>query len=123
MKVYKIKHFAKWANEVGLTDAVLCAGVEEMTRGLIDADLGGGVVKKRIALPGMGKSGGARTLLATNFGNVWIFLVGFTKGERDNISSKELAALKMLSADWLALAPKSIALAVTQNRLIEVKGL
>ena len=121
MKVYKIKHFAKWATEVGLADAVLYDSVEEMARGLIDADLGGGVVKKRIALPGMGKSGGARTLLATNFGSSWIFLVGFTKGERDNISSKELAALKMLSADWLSLPAKSIAIAVIENRLIEIK--
>ncbi len=65
-----------------LSDPVLCAAVEEMERGLIDADLGGGVVKKRVALPGRGKSGGARTLVATNKGNRWFFVFGFEKNER-----------------------------------------
>ena len=52
-----------------LNDAMLCQAVSEMERGLLDADLGGGVLKKRIALPGRGKRGGIRTLVATNQGD------------------------------------------------------
>ena len=59
-----------------ITDSSLCAAVLEMTQGLIDADLGGGVVKKRVGLAGRGKRGGARTLLATNKSNRWFFLFG-----------------------------------------------
>lgn len=63
-----------------------------MQAGLIDADLGGCVVKKRVALPGRGKSGGARTLVATNKDNRWFFVFGFKKNERTNINKKELEA-------------------------------
>ena len=69
MRVFKNKVFSKWAAKEGLDDAALLAAVEEMERGLIDADLGGHVVKKRVAIGGRGKSGGARTLLAYKIGN------------------------------------------------------
>lgn len=58
-----------------LSDHALCVAVIEMAQGLIDADLGGGVVKKRIGMAGRGKSGGARTLIATNRGNKWFFCI------------------------------------------------
>jgi len=74
-----------------------------MVNGLIDADLGGGVFKKRIALPGRGKSGGTRTLLATNRNDRWIFMYGFEKDERTNISDKERDALRMMAKDLLGL--------------------
>jgi len=87
-----------------LTDRALCAAVAEMARGLIDGDLGGGVVKKRIALPGRGKRGGARTLVATNRGNRWFFVFGFEKNERANVSAEELGAIQRIAADLLALS-------------------
>jgi hypothetical protein len=77
-----------------LTDAVLCKAVQEMAGGLIDADLGGSVVKKRVGLAGRGKRGGVRTLIATNKGNRWFFVFGFEKNERGNINDEELQALK-----------------------------
>ena len=70
--------------------------VDEMERGLIDADLGGGVYKKRIALPDRGKSGSTKTLIATNQEELWIFLTGFEKNERSS-TQKELCAWKMIS--------------------------
>jgi hypothetical protein len=71
-RTFKTRYFSRWMRKSGLTDSMLCQAVAEMVRGLIDADLGGGVVKKRVALPGCGKSGGARTLLATNRGDRWL---------------------------------------------------
>lgn len=85
MAVYKTREFARWARKQGLKDATLCDAIREIVNGLYEADLGGNLVKKRIARPGRGKSGGFRTLLATNHGNQCFFLYGFAKSERSNI--------------------------------------
>lgn len=73
-----------------LSDEALSRAVFEMAQGLVDADLGGCVVKKRVALLGRGKSGGARTIVATNRGDRWFFMYGFEKNERANIDKDEL---------------------------------
>ena len=57
-----------------IADDVLCAAVEEMASGLVDADLGGHVYKKRVPVPGRGKRGGARTIIGSNLGDRWFFL-------------------------------------------------
>jgi hypothetical protein len=72
----KTKFFQRWLRKTNLTESGLHAAVLEMQAGLIDADLGGGVVKKRIAIEGRGKSGGVRTLIATNKGDRWLFVFG-----------------------------------------------
>lgn len=102
-RIFKTRHFSRWMRKTDLTDRALCVAVSEMQAGLIDADLGGGVVKKRVALPGRGKRGGARTLVATNNGNRWFFVFGFEKNERANINKKELEALQNIAADLLRL--------------------
>ncbi len=76
-----------------------------MTEGLYDADLGNGLLKKRIARSGQGKRSGFRTLVATNKGNRWIFLFGFPKNERSNIDKDEEVALKLLAAYLLTCLP------------------
>ena len=91
-----------------------------MVRGLVDADLGGGVVKKRVALPGRGKSGGARTLVATNKGNRWFFVFGFEKNDRANISDQVLEALQDLALDLLARTGAQLDLAVQDSALEEI---
>jgi hypothetical protein len=68
-RIFKTRHFSRWMRKTELFDEALCTAVSEMNEGLIDADLGGDVVKKRVALPGRGKSGGARTIVATNKDN------------------------------------------------------
>jgi hypothetical protein len=91
-----------------LTDSSLCAAVLEMAQGLIDADLGGGVVKKRVGLAGRGKRGGARTLVATNKGNRWFFLFGFEKNDRAHVSAEEKEALQSMAQDLLARTRKDL---------------
>ena len=91
-----------------------------MIAGRIDADLGGGLVKKRVGLPGRGKRGGARTLVATNRGNRWFFVFGFEKNERANISDEELEALKDLAADLLVRAPQQLEAAIADGTLQEI---
>jgi hypothetical protein len=103
-----------------LADEALCAAVAEMVKGLVDADLGGGVVKKRVALPGRGKSGGARVLVATNRSDRWFFVFGFEKSDRANVSADELAALKMLAADLLRLSSNELAALAESGALQEI---
>ena len=118
--IYKTKVFDRWANEQGLTDQSLCQAVKEMSTGLIDADLGGGLYKKRVARTGQGKSGGFRTLVATNKGDRWIFVFGFAKNERDNINKKEQESLKVLANQLLALPKQDLLRMQSKFKLIEV---
>jgi len=90
MAIYSTRWFARWANQQGLTNEALCRAVHEMSRGLYEANLGRNLLKKRIARPGGGKSGGFRTLVATNFGSLWIFLFGFAKNEQEDIEPDDL---------------------------------
>ena len=77
--VFKTRYFTRWMRKTTLSDDSLCTAVVEMAQGLVDADLGGAIVKKRVELAGRGKSAGARTLIATNKGNRWFFVYGFEK--------------------------------------------
>jgi len=118
--IYKTRHFSRWARKAALSDEALRQAVAEIRQGLVDADLGGGLIKKRVALPGHGKRGSARTLLATNRGDRWIFIFGFEKNERANITPNELEALKLLADDLLALTESQISEAVRKGLILEV---
>ena len=91
-----------------------------MEQGLIDANLGGGIVKKRLALPGRGKRGGARTLVATNKGNCWFFLFGFEKNARANISVEELEGLREIAKQLLGMTSKQLNEAIRDISLQEI---
>jgi hypothetical protein len=119
--IHKTRHFARWARKSGIPDSLLEIAVHEIQRGLLEADLGGGVVKKRIALPGRGKRNSTRTLLATNKKDKWFYLFGFEKSERVNLSENELDSLKKLAKDLLALTASQIAVALGEGVLVEVK--
>lgn len=119
-RVFKVREFDRWMRKTSLTDEALCVAVAEMSAGLVDADLGGGVVKRRVVLPGKGKSGGVRTLIATNRGDRWFFVFGFEKSERSNIGSKELAALKLLASDLLGRSNDELGVLVGRQSLMEI---
>jgi hypothetical protein len=119
-RVFKTKPFARLAKVLGLPDASLCAAVREMVGGLVDAHLGGGVVKKRVAGRGKGKSGGFRTIVATNSGNRWVFMYAFGKDERDHIDARELAAFKRLSDLYAKSDPEAIKVALAAGELLEI---
>lgn len=120
MAIYKTRWFDRWARKHGLITSSLCAAVREMTEGLYDADLGGGLFKKRIARQGQGKSGGFRTLVATNKADRWFFVFGFPKNERSNIDEDEAEALKKLAAHLLSLTAQAIGKAQRAGELMEV---
>lgn len=119
-RVFKTRHFSRWMRKSQLSDQLLCQAVEEMARGLIDADLRGGIIKKRIGLGGRGKRGGARTLIATNKDDRWFFVFGFEKNERANISDEELEALQDIAADLLARTTRQLNEAIEDDSLQEI---
>jgi hypothetical protein len=120
MRVFKNKSFARFARKAQVTDATLCAAVADASRGLIDADLGGGVVKQRVARRGGGKSGGFRTIILFRFGERAFFVHGFAKNERDNIRNDELAAFRLLAAEMMAYDNAALAKAIANGVLLEV---
>jgi len=121
MRIFKNKAFNKWAEKEGLIDDALRTAVDEMERGLIDADLGGHVMKKRVAVGGRGKRGGVRTLLAYKSGDRAFFVYGFAKNVRANVSKDELKALKHLAKELLSYSDKALTKAIQHGALVEVE--
>lgn len=97
-----MKTFARWLRKTTLRERDLCDAVVEMAMGLIDADLSGYLFKKRLAIPGRGKRGGARVLIGTNLRNRWFFLFGFEKNARDDVDDDELSFLRDLAMTLLS---------------------
>lgn len=122
IRLFKTRHFEQWMKKTELSDTLLRQSIQEIENGLIDADLGGGIVKKRIALPHRGKSGSIRTIIATNKNDRWFFLLGYEKNEQANINKKELVFLKYLAADLLALSEQELQLSLKNKILIEINN-
>jgi hypothetical protein len=120
MRVLKTKTFGRWARKERLDDSLLAVAVAEMRHGLVDANLGGGLLKKRIARPGAGKSGGYRTLVASNQGDRWIFMYGFAKKERENLEEDELRDLKRIAQGYLAMSEETLLQALHTGHLQEI---
>lgn len=120
MRVLKRKDFAKWQAAQGVSDTALCRAVAEMEAGLVDADLGGGLFKKRVPRRGGGKSGGFRTLLSARVGSRYVFLLGFAKSDRATITLDEKKALQVAGKVFLGLASSDLSKAVRAGVLAEV---
>ena len=120
VRIFKTRPFARFAKRAGLTDGMLCRAVMDAERGLIDADLGGGVIKQRIARPGRGKSGGFRTIILFRVGAQAFFVHGFAKSERANIRADELATFRLLATELLGYGDVAIERAVSAGALSEV---
>jgi len=120
MRIFKTRHFTKWMRKSGLTDDLLVQAVTEMQQGLIDANLGSGLFKKRIGIAGRGKRGGVRTLVATNKDDRWFFVYGFEKNVVDNISSKAVAGLQDIASDLLSLDDSQLNVAVEKEVIEEI---
>lgn len=120
MRIFKTRLFNRWAEKEGLADVALQTAVEELGNGLVDADLGGHVYKKRVGLAGRGKRGGVRTLIAFRIEDKAFFLYGFAKNARANISDKELKALRLLAGELLGYTDMALIKALKAGELIEV---
>jgi hypothetical protein len=119
-RVFRTRTFTRWMHRARLSDAALHEAVSEMEQGLIDVDLGGHVVKKRVRLPGRGKRGGARTIVATKLQSRWFFLYGFGKNERANIDKNELKFFQEVAKELLEFDDRQISVALSAGEVIEV---
>jgi hypothetical protein len=120
VRIFTTKWLARFARRERITDESLREAIERAERGLVDADLGGGVIKQRVARSGQGRSGGYRMLVAYRAGARAVFLYGFAKNERENIGSDELLTLREIGAAWLAADAARIAQALKDEALQEV---
>ncbi len=121
MRIFKAKPFTRFANKAGIADAALCEAVRDAERGRIAANLGGGVIKQRIARPGEGKSGGFRALIVFRAGARAFFVHAFAKNERENIRKDELVVLKKLGDELLGYDDHKIARVIASGTLVEVR--
>ena len=121
MRVFKIRWFARFARGEGIDDKSLSEAIARAARGLIDADLGGGLVKQRVARQGRGRSGGYRTIIAFRVKERAVFLSGFAKSERENIEPDELRDLRLVARDWLDATPEGLAAALADGAIQEVR--
>lgn len=120
MRLFKTKWFMRYARQERIDDHSLRDAIERAERGLVDADLGGGIIKQRIARTGQGRSGGFRLLIGYRSGNLAVFLYGFAKNERDNITADELATLREIGAAWIEANKDHLEKAIKDGVLTEV---
>ena len=120
VRIFKTKWFARFAKGQRIADASLRDAVLRAERGLVDADLGGNVIKQRVARSGKGRSGGYRLLIAFRPTDRAVFMLGFAKSDRDNVTPDELNSLKSVAVLWLAAGTARIEAAVAEGALVEV---
>ena len=120
MRAFKGVWFAKFARKQRISDAVLCEVVARGEAGLIDADLGGGVIKQRIARPGSGRSGGYRIVIFFRVGTRAVFAFGFAKSDLDNISAGDERDLKETAKLTLSFSDEEMDGLIAQGEFEEV---
>jgi hypothetical protein len=120
LRIFKTRWFNRFARQESIEGTALIEAVKRASLGLIDADLGGGLIKQRVARQGQGRSGGYRVLLAFKLGDMAVFLFGFAKNARENISSDELQTLRELTNAWGRADEKAMQKAIENGTLVEV---
>jgi len=120
MQIFKTRWLARFARHERITDESLREAIARADRGLIDADLGGGLIKQRVARQGQGRSGGYRMMIAYREKDRAVFFYGFPKSERENIDRDELLTMREIAAEFLARNSEQIAEAIRNEKLEEV---
>ena len=122
MKKLMTKHFSKWASKQKIHENDLLLALTEVQNGNFGVSLGGHIYKKRIKFKGQGKSGSGRTIICYKKGNRAIFIHGFSKNQKSNLSKKELSIFKELSRILLNFSTKEMLIAITNGDILEVKS-
>jgi hypothetical protein len=121
MQVFKTKWFARFARQESIADVSLLEAIQRAERGLIDADLGGGLIKQRVARPGKGRSGGYRAVIAYRMGNRAVFIFALAKSDRENFAENELQAAREIAKIWIPAPAERIAHGIEESELFEVQ--
>jgi hypothetical protein len=121
MRIFLSRWFQRFARQEGIGQAVLYEAVERAEKGQIDADLGGGVIKQRIARPGQGRSKGFRTIVFYRRETKAFFIYGFAKGRRANVDKDEQERFKEAAKYILALTEKQLGKLLERGDFGELK--
>jgi len=121
MRVFKTRWFARFAKREGIEDRRLAEAIGRAERGLIDADLGGGLIKQRVARPGQGRSGGYRVVIAYRVGHRAVFIYGLAKNDRANFRNDELDTARDIASIWIPASAERIARGQQEGELTEVQ--
>lgn len=121
VRILKNEWFAKFARKERISDTALLDAVRRAEQGLVDADLGSGLIKQRVARQGQGKSSGYRTLIAARRGERAVFLFGFAKSDQENLTAEELKIYRELAKAVLEMTEEAIAEAMKRGKLVEVQ--
>jgi hypothetical protein len=120
LRIFKTRLVARFARKSRIDDRLLLEAIGRAAKGLIDADLGGGLIKQRVGRPGQGRSGGYRTIIAARWGNKAFFIYAFAKNERDNISPIVLSELKEIARVLLAAGDEELKTALEDGEIEEI---
>lgn len=120
MRIYMLKTFARFARSEGISDEDLAEAVRRAEQGLIDADLGGGLIKQRVARKGQGRSGGYRVMIAFRMESFAVLLFGFAKSAESNLDNRQVNVLRGFAATWLSSDAATIKKAIDQGQLSEL---
>ena len=121
MRIFKTKVFSRFAKKEQISDTALLKAVERAEKGLIDADLGRHIIKQRIGRDGQGRSSGYRVIIAVRLKKRYVFITGFAKNEKDNLSDNELETTQDVASGWLNADANQIKLALIEGELKEIK--
>jgi len=122
MRIFKSRWFERFSRKEGIADRVLREAIVRAEEGRIDADLGGEVIKQRIARPGQGRSKGYRAIIFFRRGARAFFVYGFAKSRRANLDRNEEAQFKEAAKHVLRLTEKQMAELLKQGDFIEVNS-
>jgi hypothetical protein len=120
MKIYKNAWFERFARKQRIADQTLWDAIDRAEHGLVDADLGGGVIKQRVAREGQGKSGGFRTIVLYRTSHRAFFVYGFAKNALANIDATEIAMFKQAAHHVLGLSEAQLAKLIVNSQFMEV---
>lgn len=121
MRIFKTRAFGRFARKERIGIAAICEAIARAERGLVDADLGGDVIKQRVARAGQGRSGGYRTLIAFRSATRSVFLHGFAKNDQDNITDDELRQLRGAAAEVLGWSDEAVARLLEAGKWTEIR--
>lgn len=119
MRIFKTRWMARFARKARISDELLVEAIRRAERGLIDADLGGGVIKQRVGREGQGRSSGYRTLIAFRVGDRAFLIYAFAKSDVGNIEPDVLRDLKRYATQLLEMDDGRLSLALNDGEIEE----
>lgn len=122
MRIFKTKWFDGFACKNDIQDAALIEAVKRAEKGLVDADLGGGVIKQRVARDGQGKSKGHRVIILFRKGDKAFIVFGFSKNDQSNLRRDEEERFKKMAKQYFSLSETRLSHYLNKGDFVEANN-